>query len=129
MRDLMVSDPVVVSADLSLGQFMDDVVSAHRYTTYPVVEHDCAVGLLPFRSVANVPRSDWDRRTVRESMLPLDQVPGLDPVDELADALAALGESDIRRGLVLEGGRLVGLLSITDVVRALEIPRRRLAGV
>ena len=124
VRDLMVSDPVVVSAELSLGQFMDDVVSRHRYTTYPVVEDGRAVGLLPFRSLANVPRGDWDKHAVRESMLPLDRVPRLDASDELADALAALGESDIRRGLVLEDGRLVGLLSITDVARALEIPRR-----
>ena len=126
VRDLMVSDPVVVSAELSLGQFMHDVAWRHRYTTYPVLEDGRAVGLLPFRSVANVPRGDWDRRTVRESMLPLDQVPRLDPAHELADALAALAGSDVRRGLVLEDGRLVGLLSLTDVARALEIPRRRL---
>ncbi|MDQ3874495.1 MAG: site-2 protease family protein, partial [Actinomycetota bacterium] len=58
VRDLMVRDPVTVSPDLTLGQFMDDVVWARRYTTYPVVSDGQAVGLLPFRCVAQVPRSE-----------------------------------------------------------------------
>ena len=129
VRNLMVRDPVVVPAGLSLGEFLDQVVSTHRYTTYPVVDDGRAVGLLPFRSVATVPRGEWDTRSVRDSMLPLDRVPLLGSEDELVDALSALGESDVHRGLVLEDGRLVGLLSITDLARAFEIPRRRLARV
>ena len=129
VRDLMVRDPVVVPPGLTLGQFMDQVVWPHRYTTYPVVDDGRAVGLLPFRSVANVPRGEWDTRSVRDSMLPLDRVPLLGSEDELVDALSALGESDVHRGLVLENGRLIGLLSITDLARALEIPRRPLARV
>jgi len=61
-------------------------------------------------------------------MLPLDDVPALAEDDDLVDALAKLGSSDVRRALVLDGGQLAGLLSITDLSRALEVggPRRRL---
>jgi aminoglycoside phosphotransferase (APT) family kinase protein len=41
--------------------------------------------------------------------------------EELIDAAAELAESDVRRALVLDGERLVGLLSVTDVARALEM--------
>jgi Zn-dependent protease len=128
VRDLMVRDPITVAADLSLGRFMDEVVWPHRYTAYPVVDDGRAVGLLPFRSVAEVPRGEWDGRSVRDAMLPLDDVPALAEDDDLVDALAKLGSSDVRRGLVLDDGRLAGLLSITDLSRALEVggPRRRL---
>jgi CBS domain-containing protein len=124
----MVRDPITVAADLSLGRFMDEVVWPHRYTAYPVVDDGRAVGLLPFRSVAEVPRGEWDGRSVRDAMLPLDDVPALAEDDDLVDALAKLGSSDVRRGLVLDDGRLAGLLSITDLSRALEVggPRRRL---
>jgi len=128
VRDLMVRDPITVAPDLSLGRFMDEVVWPHRYTSYPVVDDGRAVGLLPFRSVAEVPRGDWDGRSVRDAMLPLDDVPALAEDDDLVDALAKLGSSDVRRALVLDGGQLAGLLSITDLSRALEVggPRRRL---
>jgi Zn-dependent protease len=125
VADLMVRDPITVPPDLSLGRFMDEVVWAHRHTTYPVVDDGRAVGLVHFRSVALVPRRDWDSRSVRDSMLPLDRVPALHEDDELIDALATLGADNVGRGLVLEDGRLLGLLSITDLARALEVGGKR----
>jgi Zn-dependent protease/CBS domain-containing protein len=125
VRDVMVRDPATVPPTLSLGRFMDDVVSDHRYTSYPVVEDGRAVGLIPFRCVAEVPRSNWDERTVRDCMLERDSVPVLDEDDELVDALAQLSERGLGRGLVVDGDRLAGLLSITDLARALELRRRR----
>jgi CBS domain-containing protein len=92
-----------------------------------VVENGRPVGLLPFRRVAEVPRSEWDSRTVGDTMLPREQVPLLEQDEQLVDALEELNEGDLHRGLVVDGDRLVGLLSITDLVRALETggPRRR----
>jgi CBS domain-containing protein len=100
---------------------MDEVLASRRFTTYPVVHDGRAVGLLPFRSVAEIPRGDWDGRTVGDCMLRLDQVPVLAPDDQVVDVLDELGESDVQRALVLDDGRLVGLLSITDLARALQI--------
>ena len=121
VRDLMVRDPVTVPADLTLGRFMDEVMWSRRYTTYPVVEDGRPVGLLPFRCVAEVPRAEWDTRRVRDCMVPLERVPTLHPDEHLTDAAAELGETDVGRALVVDGGRLVGFLSITDVLRALEL--------
>ncbi len=127
VRELMVRDPVTVPAGMTLGAFMDEVVWAHHYTTYPVVEDGRPVGLLPFRSVAEVPRAEWDSRLVRDCMVGREGVPGLAEDEELVDALAVLLESPLHRGLVLDGDRLAGLLSITDLARALEVgtPRKR----
>jgi Zn-dependent protease/CBS domain-containing protein len=121
VRDLVVRDPVTTHPELTLAQFMDDVVWSRRFTTYPVTEDGRAVGLLPFRRVAEVPRNEWEQRLVRDSMLPLEQVPIVNEDDELVDAAAELSEHDVRRALVLDGDRLVGLLSVTDVARALEM--------
>jgi Zn-dependent protease/predicted transcriptional regulator len=128
VRDLMVREPATVEPTLSLGRFMDDVVWRRRYTAYPVVEDGRAVGLIPFRRVAEVPRSEWDERTVRDCMLDRDSVPVLDEDDQLVDALAELSERGVGRGLVVDGDRLTGLLSITDLARALEVRRRARGG-
>jgi Zn-dependent protease len=125
VADLMSLAPVSVHPDLTLGRFMDEVVWNRRFTTYPVVEDGRPVGLLPFSCVAGVPRAEWDERRVRDCMLGMDRVPVLDPYDEAFDALAELSQDGIHRGLVVSDGRLVGLLSITDLARALEAPPRR----
>jgi CBS domain-containing protein len=123
VRDLMVPDPVTVDADLSLGRFMDDVAWSRRYTTYPVLDNGRAVGLLAFRSVAAVPRDQWDTRSVRDAMIPREQVPLLAEDQSAIDALSKLSTSDVNRGLVVDDGSLAGLLSITDLARALEVGR------
>jgi Zn-dependent protease len=123
--DLMTLDPVSVPPDLTLGRFMDEIVWSRRYTTYPVVEDGRPVGLLPFRCVAEVPRAEWDGKRVRDCMLGLEAVPVLAPEEDALDALAELSQDGVHRGLVVADGRLVGLLSITDLARALDAPPRR----
>jgi CBS domain-containing protein len=115
-----------VDPHISLGAFIDQVAWSRRYTTYPVVEDGRPVGLLAFRCVAAVPRTEWDARLVDDCMIPRERVPALRPAQSAVDALATLSEGEVHRGFVLDAGRLVGFLSITDLTRALEVrgPRR-----
>jgi Zn-dependent protease len=123
VRDLMVRRPVTVDADSTIGRFMDDVAWSHRFTTYPVLEGERPVGLLAFASVAAVPRSEWDTRRVRDTMFPLDDVPLLTEDELVVDALQELSAPSGNRALVVDDGHLAGLLSITDIARALEVGR------
>jgi Zn-dependent protease/CBS domain-containing protein len=123
VRDLMVRDPVTVDSDSTIGRFMDDVAWSQRFTTYPVLEGGRPVGLLAFASVAAVPRSEWDTQRVRDAMIALDQVPLLTEDEKAVDALAELSAPRANRGLVIDNGHLAGLLSITDLARALEVGR------
>jgi Zn-dependent protease/CBS domain-containing protein len=127
VRDLMTPHPVTVGAAMTLGEFMDDIVWQRRHTTYPVVEEGRTVGLLPFRRVAEIPRADWDERLVRDAMLDRARVTTLGPDEPAIDALAELARSGASRALVVTDGRLVGLLSVSDLARALEAPPRRRA--
>lgn len=120
VRDLMVAEPVTVAPDLTVGEVVDGVVWRHRHTTYPVVERGRALGLVPFRCLAAMPRCEWDERTVRDCMLPREQVPTLSPGDDAAEALQRLAGSEVGRALVVSDGRLEGLLSLRDLTLALE---------
>jgi Zn-dependent protease/CBS domain-containing protein len=127
VRDLMVRQPVTVDADSTIGRFMDEVAGSHRFTTYPVLDAGRPVGLLAFASVAAVPRSEWDGRRVRDTMISLDEVPQLTEDEPAVDALVELS-GPTNRGLVVDNGHLAGLLSITDLARALEVGRRPAQG-
>jgi CBS domain-containing protein len=84
------------------------------------------VGLLPFRCVANVPRAEWDERGVRDCLVPLDEVPVLREDEDAVDALAELSQSAGGHGLVVSNGGLAGIVSSSDLARALQArPRRR----
>ncbi len=117
--DLMVKDPVTTSPDETLDHFLDRTAWEHRHTAYPVVEDGRAVGLIPFRCLSEVPQDEWSTRRVRECMVGRDHLPTLAADDDLGSAVATLRGDGLGRALVLDGERLVGLLSISDVARAL----------
>ena len=120
VRDAMVAAPVTVDTDLSLERFMDDVFLRHRHTAYPVVEHGSPVGVITFRDAATIPRDAWPGVRVSERMTGLDDAVAVRSDDALEEASTMLFTSPLRRALVLDDGRLAGLLSATDVLRILE---------
>ena len=117
VRDLMIRRPETVTADSSLADFMDEVAHVHHYTTYPVTDDGHVLGLLPFAAVARVPRRVWETTAVRDCMLPIGKTTTVGENEPLLDAVADLAAGPTDRALVLEGDRVVGLLSITDVGR------------
>jgi Zn-dependent protease len=119
--DLMTSRPITVRPDMTIADVVDDVVWRARHTTYPVVDDGTPVGLLPFSTLAAVPRPEWGGTLVADCMLPLERVPLLGRETLVADALQLISGSDARRALVVDDGRLEGILSITDLLRALEL--------
>jgi CBS domain-containing protein len=54
-----------------------------------------------------------------DTMIPVEEVPVVAPDDELFDAMSVFEEGGLNRALVLDDGRLAGLLSVTDVARVL----------
>ncbi len=117
--DLMIRDPVTVPPDATVEQLVAAMTPELEHATYPVVEGSRAVGLLPLGRIAEAPRSQWEGRRVSDFALPLGSVTVLAEATPLSEAAALLGGSTVGRALVLDGDRLVGLLSITDVVRAM----------
>jgi CBS domain-containing protein len=123
VADAMASEPTAVPAEASLQDFVERVFPGTRHAAYPVTSSGAVVGLLPFRSVAAVPPSEWLSTTVGKAMLPLEQTLVLSPDGELGPAAMELVQNGLGRALVLDGGRLAGLLSVADVSRLLELRR------
>ncbi len=124
-RDLMTRAPVTVNRHATLAQFVDGIVARDRHTTYPVVEGATPVGMLLLPRVLEIPRTQWETMRVSEAMVPLPSVATFEAGAPARDALTTLADNPLRRGLVLEQGQLVGLVSVSDLIRVLDVKRRR----
>ncbi len=121
---LMTRDPVTLDPGESLAQVAAEVRGTARHTAYPVVLDQRAVGLLPLHALAATPHAEWGERTVGECMVAATSVPRLAPDTPAAAAVEALASASSGRGLVVDAaGRLVGILSLTDIARALAAGR------
>jgi CBS domain-containing protein len=121
--DAMVRDPVTVDADATVQDFMDDVFLPTRHTAFPVLDDDRVAGIVSFRQALERPRTAWPALPVREMMLPADEA-CIDAGTPLSETLPRLTAAPLQRLLVCAGGRLVGLLSLTDVARLIEARTR-----
>jgi Zn-dependent protease/CBS domain-containing protein len=119
VRDLMVPDPRAAHRDETLAAFVAALGDEDRFTAYPVLDEGRVVGLLPTRTVLETPPPQQETIRVGERMLGLENAPRLAPDDDLLEALSRLAEAGVNRGLVLDGDRLVGYLSVADVAEAL----------
>jgi Zn-dependent protease/CBS domain-containing protein len=112
VADAMVRDPVTVEADASVQRFMDEAFLPTRHTAFPVLDRGRPLGLVSFRDALALPRESWPIVRVRELARESDC---LDPDTPLTTALPGLAAKALGRALVCRDGRLLGLLSLTDV--------------
>jgi Zn-dependent protease/CBS domain-containing protein len=123
VAELMVRDPVSVRAGATLQAFMDEIFLPTRHTAFPVLDGIEAVGIVSFRSALEVPPELWPVTSVSAIMATGPDV-AIDARAPLTEALPRLTGGDLRRLLVVDDGRLAGLLSATDVLRVLEVRTR-----
>lgn len=124
VRDLMTAGPVVVPPDLTISEFLD-LVGSRGHSTYPVVdEQGGLLGLISVRLVTMRPFTDRNEVKVRDVMMPREQVPTLDPATPMMEALSAL-RAGANRAVVIDQGRVAGILSVSDVARSLELEQAR----
>jgi Zn-dependent protease/CBS domain-containing protein len=122
--DVMTREPATAAANLTLGRFMRQIAARERQATYPVLDDGHVIGLLVLGDVGRVPTEGWDETTVRDCMIPLGQLAILDESETLMEALPELDDGRVGRGLVRDGERLTGVISVADVEQALSSRRR-----
>jgi Zn-dependent protease/predicted transcriptional regulator len=121
VAELMTPDPMTVSASASAGELLE-LRRRTGHSVYPVIdEHGDAVGLISVGAAERLPEHRRAWVTVRELV-----AAGPDPlaIDAEAEALAAIPAlvgNPLHRAAVLHAGRLVGLLALSDVTRAVRL--------
>lgn len=121
VSDAMATAPVSAQARSTVADFVETRFSGSRHAAYPVLDGEQVVGMLGFRDLTAVPAPEWEDTRIESIARPLGSVLVLEPGANLGDATIELVQDELGRALVLEGERLIGLLSMTDVSRLIEL--------
>ena len=124
VADAMTPDPITVSPSATAGELLEQRQRT-GHSVYPVVdEQGDAVGLVSALSAQLVPERRRQWVTVRELLAHGPAPLALDAEAQLTSAVSALAENPLQHAAVVRAGRLVGLLSLTDVSRTVRLRSR-----
>jgi Zn-dependent protease/predicted transcriptional regulator len=121
VREIMTAHPVTVPASSTVAWFLSDYLPWHRHSAFPVEADDGqTVGLVTVHRINQVPAGDRGTTTLRDAASPLSEVPRATPDEPVADLLPRLNAGSDSRVLVFADGHLAGIVSPTDISRAVE---------
>lgn len=124
VADVMTPEPVAVAADVTVDELVRHHVPLYRCSTYPVVDPDgTPTGVVTLRALGEVPAAARAATPVGHVATPIDRVATARPDEPLVDLLTRLGAGRGRCALVVERGGLVGIVTATDIDRAIEVAR------
>lgn len=117
---VMSRDPLVLPAARSVANFLDHEPARYRFGEFPVADDaGRLVGLVTGEAIDRVPAEERERTPLGSIACPVAEVAVASPQDSVADLLPRMGECAAGRALVLDSGRLVGLITPADLNRAM----------
>lgn len=121
VRKAMSSNVITVHPESTVKDVMD-LIEKTGHIGYPVVEDDRLVGIVTFTDVEKVSPEERGKRKVKEIMTPNPIVTY--PDEDLKTVLEKMVLRDVGRLPVIENGKLIGIITKGDIVRAYARERR-----
>lgn len=121
VRRFMEAAPVTVPRALSIQHLVNDYIYKHTFKMYPVVDGDRLMGCVTLQKVRDVPKSEWDVRTVGEISAGCTPDITIGPDVDALDALGQMNRGKLSRLMVVEGDRLVGIITLKDMLKFLSV--------
>jgi Zn-dependent protease/predicted transcriptional regulator len=117
----MKREPVTVPPDISIADLVENYVYKHHFKMYPVTKDGQLLGCITTKQIKEVPRERWAERRVADVAQPCSPANSIGPETDAMKALSLMGGSGQSRLMVVDGGRLVGLIALKDLLSFLTV--------
>lgn len=118
---LMKGDPIVVAPEMTLSDFVNKIMLQHRVNFVPVVEDGILLGHMDQTVLSGIDRENWSGTRVGDVFAGLDKAASIPPDLPVQDLMATIAKTGRRKFLVVQGQRLVGVITLADLTRYLQI--------
>jgi Zn-dependent protease/CBS domain-containing protein len=121
VRRFMSDNPVTVPASASLEDVVDNYVYHYHFKMFPVEDDGRLVGCITTGQVKQVPREQWSQRTVGEVVSGCSEENTIGPDEDAIEAFRRMNQHQASRLMVVEDGRLEGILALKDLLKFLSL--------
>lgn len=119
VRHFMSPNPITVPDSTSVKEIVDNYVYRYPYKTFPVVHENELVGCISVDQLKQIPREEWAGRTAASLATPCSSKNTVDPDADAAKALFTMSQNQTSRLMVVDHGRLLGIVALKDLMNFL----------
>ena len=113
---------VTVSPSASLEQLVEDYIYKYHFKMFPVVEDsDRLLGCVTTKQIKEIPRDEWRQKTVGEIAAQCSPENTIEPQADAMKALSVMNRTGNSRLMAVEGGRLIGIIALKDLLELLSL--------
>ncbi|MEU1684818.1 site-2 protease family protein [Micromonospora sp. NPDC005707] len=120
VAEVMTPQPQTASGEMTVADFVDHYLFAYRHSALPLTEEGRPIGLVTLDRVRGIPADRRAATTLAEVSCRADELVLATPDEQLSDLLPRLSACADGRALVVTDQRLVGIVSPSDISRAVQ---------
>jgi predicted transcriptional regulator len=109
---------MTVSPEMTVEELVD-LMFKEKHMGYPVVDNEQPTGIVTFNDVQKVPKEE--RKHVRVSQIMTQELITAKEDDDAIIALKMMTVNNIGRVIVINDGKMTGIVSRTDLLRSVQI--------
>lgn len=121
VRDVMVSDCPSLPFNLTIRELVDTYALHSYHQCFPIVSNDTVLGIVMLQSIREIPRNRWETLTVREIMIPFQDMVSVHPDEDIISVMQKMATTRVTQFPVVEDGRLVGMLSRDSLMNIINL--------
>jgi Zn-dependent protease len=114
-------DLVTVPPSISVKELVENYIYMHHFKMFPVIKGKKLVGCVATDQVKDIPSKEWSGHTVGEIAESCSSENTIGPNEDAMDALTAMHKTGKSRLMVVDGDKLLGLISLRDLLQFLSL--------
>jgi CBS domain-containing protein len=121
--DIVRSEVEPVAPDTTVAHLVEERMLAGRGRCYPVMAGEELLGLITLTDVRHLARDQWPETTVYKAMTPFERLHTVSPREPALAVLQMMGQADVNQVPIVDGRRLIGIVSRADILHMLQVRR------
>ncbi|MEB2309296.1 MAG: site-2 protease family protein [Candidatus Brocadiaceae bacterium] len=123
VKEAMTRDVVTLNSALTIEDVVDKYFLryGYGYGGFPVMDDGKLLGIVTLKEIKDVPRKDWSTVKVSNILIPHNKKWEVTPDSDLMRALELMIKEDKGRIIVMEDGKVVGLITRNGIARYLRV--------
>jgi len=118
--DLMTRKVDGVPPEMTLETLSDEFLRT-KHTGFPVTSNDELQGCVTMDDLRRISKEKWATTTVRDAMTPRERLVTARQDDPATGVLVSMQQKNIGRVFVVDDGRISGIITRSDVMKAVEL--------